>query len=266
MTAPISNDLRERVVAAVLSGDSIGAVAARFELAASSVVKWSQRHRATCSVRPGKMGGYRKPILEPHRDFIAERLEQNPHLPLHGLKAEPTSRGIAVSHNTIWEFIRSERLRFKKTLFALEQAGANVARRRERWKTLQHHLDPERLVFIDEIWIKTNMTPIGGWGPKGKVCAARSLAHADIPRSIEEGSVGSTLRLRSADQQPVLFAPMSSSNWFLSLSPATSSSWTILAATNQRQSVRPSKPQVHGSGSCHPIRHTSIRSSRPSPR
>jgi transposase len=33
---------------------------------------------------------------------------------------------------------------------------------------LQHHLDPERLVFIDETWIKTNMTPIRGWGPKGK--------------------------------------------------------------------------------------------------
>ncbi len=30
------------------------------------------------------------------------------------------------------------------------------------------HLDPNRLVFIDETWIKTNMAPIRGWGPKGK--------------------------------------------------------------------------------------------------
>ncbi|PZU89600.1 MAG: IS630 family transposase [Shinella sp.] len=168
MIAPISNDLRERVVAAVLSGESVRAVAARFEVAASSVVKWSQRHRATGSVGPGKMGGYRKRILEPYRDFIAGLLAQNPHLTLHGLKAELASRGLAVSHNTIWEFIRSEGLRFKKTLFALEQARADIARRRERWKALQHHLDPERLVFIDETWIKTNMTPIRGWGPKGK--------------------------------------------------------------------------------------------------
>ena len=29
-------------------------------------------------------------------------------------------------------------------------------------------LDPERLVFIDETWIKTNMAPIRGWGPKGE--------------------------------------------------------------------------------------------------
>lgn len=29
-------------------------------------------------------------------------------------------------------------------------------------------LDPRRLVFIDETWIKTNMAPLRGWGPKGK--------------------------------------------------------------------------------------------------
>ena len=114
MTAPLSNDLRERVVAAVLSGESSRAVAARFEVAVSSVVKWSQRYRATGSVRPGKMGGHRKRILEPHRGFIVERLDQNPHLTLHGLKAELASRGIVVSHNTIWEFIRSEGCASKK--------------------------------------------------------------------------------------------------------------------------------------------------------
>jgi transposase len=29
-------------------------------------------------------------------------------------------------------------------------------------------LDPNRLVFIDETWIKTNMAPIRGWGPRGE--------------------------------------------------------------------------------------------------
>jgi len=56
----------------------------------------------------------------------------------------------------------------KKTLFALEQNRPDVARRRARWKTLQGRLDPRRLVFIDETWIKTNMAPLRGWGPKGK--------------------------------------------------------------------------------------------------
>jgi hypothetical protein len=56
----------------------------------------------------------------------------------------------------------------KKTLFALEQGRADVARRRQRWRSLQHRLDPNRLVFIDETWIKTNMTPLRGWGSKGE--------------------------------------------------------------------------------------------------
>src|SRR6202142_2871996 len=56
----------------------------------------------------------------------------------------------------------------KKTLFAIEQARADVARRRQRWRSWQGGLDPHRLVFIDETWIKTNMAPLRGWGPKGK--------------------------------------------------------------------------------------------------
>jgi transposase len=56
----------------------------------------------------------------------------------------------------------------KKTLFALEQARADVARRRRRWRSWQASLDPKRLVFIDETWIKTSMAPLRGWGPKGE--------------------------------------------------------------------------------------------------
>jgi len=56
----------------------------------------------------------------------------------------------------------------KKTLFALEQARTDVARRRRRWRSWQAGLDPRRLVFIDETWIKTNMVPLRGWGPKGQ--------------------------------------------------------------------------------------------------
>ena len=76
MTRAYSNDLRERVVAAVESGESCRAVAARYDVAVSSVVKWSQRYRATGSVAPGKMGGHRKRVLEPHRAFIVERISQ----------------------------------------------------------------------------------------------------------------------------------------------------------------------------------------------
>jgi transposase len=74
MTRPLSNNLRERVVAAVAGGESCRSVAERFEVAVSSVVKWSQRYRATGSFAPGKMGGHRKRLLAPHRAFILKRL------------------------------------------------------------------------------------------------------------------------------------------------------------------------------------------------
>jgi putative transposase len=114
MVRPLSNDLRERVIAAVLAGDTSRGVAARFGVAVSSVVKWAQRHRATGSVAPGQMGGHRKWRLEPHRAFITERIEQNPHLTLHALKAELAAYGVGVSHDAIWRFLRREGLRFKK--------------------------------------------------------------------------------------------------------------------------------------------------------
>ena len=49
-----------------------------------------------------------------------------------------------------------------------------MARKRERWKAHQASIDPSRLVFIDETWVKTNMTPLRGWGPKGRRLVAKA--------------------------------------------------------------------------------------------
>src|SRR6476469_5344867 len=116
MTRPLSNDLRERVVAAIVGGESCRSVASRFGVAVSSVVKWSQRYRATGSVVPGKMGGHRRRILEPHRAFIIERISQTSNLTLHRLKDELAALGIQVSHNAVWQFLRREGLSFKKNV------------------------------------------------------------------------------------------------------------------------------------------------------
>ena len=86
MARPYSDDLRERVVSAVMAGESTRVVADRFGVAVSSVVKWSQRYRRTGSVAPGKMGGHRRRILEPHRDFIVDQIRQTPRLTLHRLR------------------------------------------------------------------------------------------------------------------------------------------------------------------------------------
>ena len=114
MTKAYSDDLRERVVAAMQSGESCRSVAARFGVAPSSVVKWTDLVRRTGSVRPAKMGGYRRPILEPHRDWLLDQVRNCPHLTLAALQDLLAERGVAVSHDTVWRFLRGCGFRFKK--------------------------------------------------------------------------------------------------------------------------------------------------------
>lgn len=108
MVRPLSNDLRERAVKAVESGESCHAVAARFDVAVEAALSRNGVGGA------GQMGGHRKPVLEPHRAFIVERINQMPYLTLHGLKDELAARGVKISHHAVWTFLRREGLSFKK--------------------------------------------------------------------------------------------------------------------------------------------------------
>ena len=46
----------------------------------------------------------------------------------------------------------------KKTLIASEQDRPDVVERRAAWRASQPLIDPDKVVFIDETWAKTNMT------------------------------------------------------------------------------------------------------------
>lgn len=43
-----------------------------------------------------------------------------------------------------------------------------MAQRRAEWRVWQCGIDPERLVFLDETWVKTNMTRPRGRAPQGE--------------------------------------------------------------------------------------------------
>ena len=49
-----------------------------------------------------------------------------------------------------------------------------MARRRTQWTLRQGRIDPVRLVFIDETWTKTNMSPLRGWAPRGARLKAKA--------------------------------------------------------------------------------------------
>ncbi len=114
MARPYSNDLRERVAAATAAGRSCREVAALFGVSVASVVKWSQRQRATGTAASRPMGGHRKRLLEPHRALVVERLKAVPDLTLKALVAELAERGIATCPVSVWRLVRSEGMSFKK--------------------------------------------------------------------------------------------------------------------------------------------------------
>ncbi len=57
--------------------------------------------------------------------------------------------------------------REKKTLIAAEQDRPDVVERRTQWQASQGDIDPNKVVFIDETWAKTNMRRRYGRSPLG---------------------------------------------------------------------------------------------------
>ena len=105
MARPYSLDLRERVVAAVESGRTVRDVASSFGVSVSSVVKWSQRYRATGSAAALPMGGRRPFALAAHRGWVLSRLAEKPDLTFPrqpGLSASTIARLKEVSAMASW--------------------------------------------------------------------------------------------------------------------------------------------------------------------
>ena len=115
MARPLSIDLRERAVAAVLEGGlSRHRVAARFGVAPSTVINWVRRFQETGSVAPLKMGGHKpKAIAGEHHVFLVQRIRDR-EFTLRGLVAELSGRGLKVDYRSVWNFVHAEKLSFKK--------------------------------------------------------------------------------------------------------------------------------------------------------
>ena len=124
MARAYSLDLRDRVVSAVVAGTSCRAVAATFKVSVASVVKWSQRFRATGSAAARKVGGRRPYALQGERDWLLARLAEKPDITLRALGTELAERGIKVSYFAVWHFFEHEGISFKKKS-ACQRAGSS---------------------------------------------------------------------------------------------------------------------------------------------
>src|SRR6266446_8895020 len=168
MGKPYSIDLRERVVAAVLTGGmSCNRAAKQFGVGISTAINWVNRQRETGSVAPGQMGGHRpKAILGQYRIWLLQRIKDRD-FTLRGLVVELAERGLKVDYRSVWEFVHAEKLSFKKSVAPGERDRPDVARRRAQWIGYQNRVEPDRLVFIDETWARTDMAPLRGWALRG---------------------------------------------------------------------------------------------------
>jgi transposase len=103
----------------------------------------------------------------------------------------------------------------KKTLIASEQDRPDVVESRAAWRASQQLLDPDKIVFIDETWAKTNMTrtygrselgtrlvqktPCGRWQTTTFLGALRSAGFI-APLTVE-GSINGELFRAWVEQQ-----------------------------------------------------------------
>ena len=114
MARAYSSDLRDRVVAAVMAGSTVRAVADRFGVSVSSVVKWSQRYRTTGDAAAKPRGGKKPYVLVGQRDWLLARIAEAPDLTLRAVIAELADRGVVASYHAVWDFFAHEGVTFKK--------------------------------------------------------------------------------------------------------------------------------------------------------
>jgi transposase len=85
-----------------------------FGVSVASVVKWSQRQRATGSAAALPMGARRGRELEVHRGWLLDRLASEPHVTVRALSAELAERGISAGYVTVWRVLKEAGFSFKK--------------------------------------------------------------------------------------------------------------------------------------------------------
>ena len=116
MAAPLSQDLRRRLVQAVEAGSLAREAARRFAVSESAAIKLVRRVRETGSTAPARIGGYRKPLLAGHEDLLRQLMAGKGNITLAEVQVALAARGIeAGCLTTIWSTLRRLGLSHKKT-------------------------------------------------------------------------------------------------------------------------------------------------------
>ena len=89
MGAPLSQDLRRRIVAAVAANDSTyDEIAARFDVGVATVYRLARLHRETGDVKPGKTTGRRRRLTDEDLSILRGLVLEKPDRLLRELLVE----------------------------------------------------------------------------------------------------------------------------------------------------------------------------------
>jgi transposase len=171
-----SNDLRERIVAAVERGQhSIRQIARLFSVSLSCVVRLLQHQRRTGSVQPKPHAGVPPRKLDAAAEArLLELVRDQPDATLAELRDR---LGIRCSIMTIARALKRHKLtRKKKTLHAQEQNSPCAQAQRRAFQKKLAAVEPDHLVFVDESGANTGMTRTYGRAPQGERVKATAPA------------------------------------------------------------------------------------------
>jgi len=113
--APYSQDLRDRVIAAVAAGKSARAAAIWFGISVSTGIRWVQRWRAEGHAAARAMGGDHSSRLRDHRETVLQLVARLPDLTLAEIRERlRAEHGVTVGLTTVWRFVEANKLTLKK--------------------------------------------------------------------------------------------------------------------------------------------------------
>jgi len=120
---PLSQDLRQRIIAARERGAGTGEVCQRFGVSRKSVERFWKEHCLTGTCQPKKIGGYRRSRLAQHDRTLRRWIAAQPDLTLEELQMRCRQRlKVALGITALWHRLEQLGLSYKK----------NDARRRAR--------------------------------------------------------------------------------------------------------------------------------------
>lgn len=114
MPKPYSIDLRERVVAMILSGMKYREAAERFAVSVASVSRWLELHRRAGTVAPEPFGGRKTSTLAPHENKIRALVAGEPDLTLDAMVERLAADGIQTRRTTLHRYLQKLGLTLKK--------------------------------------------------------------------------------------------------------------------------------------------------------